>query len=543
MTMRIQARVAPQVHHDVLPEGTARGNTTRGASPRTPQLAARRAGFSEQSAFVSKQPDVTSTFKREFGALASDKQKFHETMQTVYGKGYDAAKAEQYRQQALKGDFSWLPPVRTVPAETLKGAHGAYDAESGTVLINASLDPALAASTYVEEAGHHLDTQLNTEDTQGDEGELFRRVLSGEKLSPKQVADIRAENDKGIIRVDGQEKEVEFWDPFGDIADAVGGAVKAVGDVASSAVDAVGSAAKAVGGAVGSAAKAVGGAVGSAAKWVGGAVGSAAKWVGGAVGSAAKWVGGAAKTFWERWTDGARSMFTGGLSTILGAFRNWKEGIGTFFGGIGKLFQGKFGDGLKDMGLGVLKTFVQTPADAFLMMGGRALSAIQTMVGLEPPGRKLSDSEIATLRSVYGDSIDYSKIRIKEGDAGVFGASGRAFTHGDTIYIPKKYLPLQADLLVHETAHVWQHQNGGTDYMSEALLAQSVGDGYNFKKGLDEGKSWSELNPEQQAEFLEQAYLAGCITTPGKPFVYKGTDYTAQLNAALAEVRAGRGAG
>ena len=75
----------------------------------------------------------------------------------------------------------------------------------GTVLINESLDPSLAASTFVEEAGHHLDTKLNTQDTQGDEGELFRRILSGEKLSPTQVADIRAENDKGIIKVDGKD--------------------------------------------------------------------------------------------------------------------------------------------------------------------------------------------------------------------------------------------------------------------------------------------------------------------------------------------------
>ncbi|MGE6761026.1 hypothetical protein ACQKGO_23610 [Corallococcus interemptor] len=527
MTMRIQPRVPPQEPRKGLAAGTARTNTAQGTPARAPEVAARRAGFSEQSAFVSKQPDVQSTFKREFGAMASDKQKFHETMRTVYGEGYDAAKAEQFRQQALKGDFGWLPPVRTVSAETLGGANGAYDAESGTVLINESLDPSLAASTYVEEAGHHLDTKLNTEDTQGDEGELFRRILSGEKLTPKQVADIRAENDKGTIVVDGKAKEVEFWNPF-----------KALGD-----------AAKAVGNAVTGAAKAVGGAVSSAANWVGNTVTGAAKAVGGAVSSAASWVGGAAKTVWSgvknvanRMGDGIRGLVTGAISTVVGAVRNVGEGIGTFFGGIGKLFQGKFGEGFKQMGLGLLKAVVQTPVDALLMMGGRALSAIQTLIGVEPPARKLSDSEIATLKSVYGDSIDYSQMRIKEGNSGLFSTTGRAFTHGNTIYIPPENMPLTPDLLVHESAHVWQHQNGGTDYMSEALVAQHIGDGYDFEKGLDAGKAWSELNPEQQAEFLQQAQLAGYFANPAGGFHFNGKDYTAQIEAAIAQVRAGKGA-
>ncbi len=139
----------------------------------------------------------------------------------------------------------------------------------------------------------------------------------------------------------------------------------------------------------------------------------------------------------------------------------------------------------------------------------------------------------------------YSSVRIKEGNSGLFTAAKqpRAFTHGNTIYIPPDDLPLTDDLLVHEMAHVWQHQNGGTDYMSEALWAQNVGDGYNFKKGIDEGKSWSELNPEQQAQLLQQAQLSGFFNPPpGKRFEFKGTDYTDYLLVALKQVRAGKGA-
>ena len=90
----------------------------------------------------------------------------------------------------------------------------------------AASDPAKAAQTFVEEAGHHLDAQLNTVDTQGDEGEMFRRVLGGEQLSAQQVADIRNENDNGTITVDGKQVQVEFWNPFKAVADAA----KAVGE-------------------------------------------------------------------------------------------------------------------------------------------------------------------------------------------------------------------------------------------------------------------------------------------------------------------------
>ena len=301
---------------------------------------------------------------------------------------------------------------------------------------------------------------------------------------------------------------------------------------------------------VSSAASTVGHWFSSAASTVGhwfssaaGAVWGGLKSAGGAISDAAKW-------FAPRAWDALRGLGTGIVGAVEGVARNLVEGAGQFFGGIGKLFEGDFSGGLKDMGMGLLKTFVQTPVDAILMVGGRVLSAIQTMTGLEPAGRELTSDEIATLRQVYGDSIDYSQVRIKEGNSGLFSLFGRPFTQGDTIYIPKGSLPLSPDVLVHEMGHVWQFQHGGTDYMSEALWAQNFGEGYDFSKGIDEGKSFSELNPEQQAELMQQAYLAGFFdptsSSYGK-FIYTrpdGTtvDYTAYLNDALQQVRSGQGA-
>lgn len=194
--------------------------------------------------------DVQSKMREQFAAKAQDPRAFHDLMGQVYGPNYDQGKAEELRQKALAGDFSWMPPVRLVDAETLHGANGAYDAASGTVFINADIaarDPDLAASTYVEEAGAHLDSMLNKTDTLGDEGEMFRRLMSGEKLSQADIAEIRADDDRGTITVDGKQIQVEFWNPFSAVkkaAKGIGNAVKSAASHAWNAVKSTGSALK-----------------------------------------------------------------------------------------------------------------------------------------------------------------------------------------------------------------------------------------------------------------------------------------------------------
>ncbi|SVD72642.1 uncharacterized protein METZ01_LOCUS425496, partial [marine metagenome] len=254
-----------------------------------------------------------SLFKEQFGAKAANKEEFHAFMTEVFGENYDKTTAEAFRQRALLGDYSWLPPIRFASNEALGGANGAYDTQAGVVYLNENLrsNPRLAAQTFVEEAGHHLDSKLNQSDTVGDEGEMFRRVLSGEALTAAQVHDIRTEDDTGTITVDGKEIEVEFWNPF-----------------------------KAVGNAISSAAKAVGNAISGAAKAVGNAVVGAAKGVADGVVSVVKGVAG-----------GVKSFVTG-----IG------EGVGGFFSNV---FKGNFGDAVDSLVRGADKAFIQAPTRVF----------------------------------------------------------------------------------------------------------------------------------------------------------------------------------
>jgi hypothetical protein len=85
------------------------------------------------------------------------------------------------------------------------------------------------------------------------------------------------------------------------------------------------------------------------------------------------------------------------------------------------------------------------------------------------------------------------------------------------------------------------------------LLAQTFGDGYDFGKALSQGKPWAKMNPEQQAQMVQDAFRGVYFDTLGAFFgvlnskgvvVRAGTqppegfsDHTSALEDALALLR------
>lgn len=277
----------------------------------------------------------------------------------------------------------------------------------------------------------------------------------------------------------------------------------------------------------------------------------------------------------NRIADSVRTAFNSIKESVVGIGRSLYEGAGQFFTGVGqtlnpaplaKVFQGDFSgawndfknnisNGFQNMGGGLVKATVQPLVNTGVELLNGAVSSFQTLVGLEPPSRALNEQEIEQLRSVYGDTIDYSQIRIKEGHLGI--ANGLApHTIGNTIYIPQRdgqqrTVDQRNNLLVHEAAHTWQYQNGGTDYISESLWHQAkgaLGSGsrdaaYEFENAVKNGTSWADLNPEQQGHLIDEAYSRGLFSDPNATFITSdGTDITTQIRAAMNEMRNGRGA-
>jgi hypothetical protein len=399
---------------------------------------------------------MKSTMKQQFAEQARDPAAFHELMAKVYGPGYDHTKAEELRHKALAGDFSWLPRVEFVDSQSMSGGNGAYDAKNGVVYLDRELakrDPKLAASTYVEEAGHHLDTMLKTSDTQGDEGEMFRRLMAGEKLTAAQVQAIRSENDKGTITVNGKQVEVEFF--IGKAFKAVGKGLKKAGEAVVDGAKKVGEAvvggakkagefvtdgAKAVGGTIGNlvggamnGAKKVGGAVVKGAKAVGKAVVGGAKAVGKAVGKTAKWFATGVKKVANGVANGVKAVAKG----FTGALKKFGSGLVEMTVGFGKnLLKGDLGGALGSVVNGLDRAVFQSTQRFFsgVWDGAKATAdGVTDMLGpLGKPLRSVTDRvhDIGhtALDTAFGIGRDAFRL-IPDAATGFVGDVQKSFQH------------------------------------------------------------------------------------------------------------------
>ena len=233
------------------------GRRDGGADERAPRSAGDEdaspaAGDGSARSVDPRAAEAEAAFRERFADTASDHDDFHALMRQVYGEGYDYAAAESIRQRTLDGDFGWMPDIAVMTSaemadvsgqQTGGTALGAYDASSDTIYLSAELlagDPARAVDILTEEVGHAIDVRVNESDSLGDEGELFSRLVSGEEVTPEELAALRAENDHGVIYIDGRAVEVEYGcNPFKAVGNLIKGAVDAVVGVVKGVIDTV----------------------------------------------------------------------------------------------------------------------------------------------------------------------------------------------------------------------------------------------------------------------------------------------------------------
>ncbi|MCP3099888.1 DUF4157 domain-containing protein [Myxococcus sp. K15C18031901] len=158
-------------------------------------------------------------------------------------------------------------------------------------------------------------------------------------------------------------------------------------------------------------------------------------------------------------------------------------------------------------------------------------------------GTPLSSEQKKDLEGIFGDSVNLDDVRVVKGPAEIFDHLPRhvpAVTLGNKVVVNPKDFPPSKDLLAHEATHVWQYQNHGMDYAAKALVAQNAGDGYDWKKGVAEGKKWGDLNPEQQGQLIQDAYAEGYFDGK-RPITLGGKDYTSFIDESVKQMRAGKG--
>lgn len=122
--------------------------------------------------------------------------------------------------------------------------------------------------------------------------------------------------------------------------------------------------------------------------------------------------------------------------------------------------------------------------------------------------RKLSSEEREVAQSVFGESIIYDAVRLRQGS--VLTRVYPAFTLGNVITFPRNEYDLNdvrdRALLVHELCHVWQFQNGGWGYMPRAIYEEvTQPDAYTVY--YDQQKKLRDYDIEEQCEIAAEYFL------------------------------------
>lgn len=133
---------------------------------------------------------------------------------------------------------------------------------------------------------------------------------------------------------------------------------------------------------------------------------------------------------------------------------------------------------------------------------------VKSLFSPKQEGRPLTGGEIAAAKNVFGDKIDYSKVKL------VTTGSGEARTSGHTIYIPG-YDGGKWDqgVLLHEMTHIYQRENySTTKYWWGKAVDGFLGIVYMFnpenvyKYELDPNKSFRDYRLEQQAAIVRDYF-------------------------------------
>lgn len=133
---------------------------------------------------------------------------------------------------------------------------------------------------------------------------------------------------------------------------------------------------------------------------------------------------------------------------------------------------------------------------------------------IDPTCRPMTSGEIALARPLFGDSIDYTKIRIFNREAFLPGSAGTiAQASRNSLFLGEKMGEYRRDFgaamqpsatgaavesdhagdFVHELTHVWQYQNGIPQGRSKSL---------SYDVDIGEKSRFLDYNSEQQAEIM-----------------------------------------
>lgn len=139
----------------------------------------------------------------------------------------------------------------------------------------------------------------------------------------------------------------------------------------------------------------------------------------------------------------------------------------------------------------------------------------------DPTCRPLTAGEVKLAQSVFGDAIDYRRVKIfnrhnfgipVDQGAMLMAPNGNIYVTDSFAYKRdfSKERGFQQQSFIHEMTHVWQHQKGMNVRL--AAIAAYVGHDFNYSSAYkiddEDERDIGQLNLEQQAEAVEKYFIA-----------------------------------
>ncbi|AFZ49765.1 VWD domain-containing protein [Dactylococcopsis salina] len=114
-------------------------------------------------------------------------------------------------QTELASEPFQFPNLLLINSSILGGALGGYASQTNEIFFSDSLidNPILLSRVFLEEIGHAIDAQINSIDSPGDEGAIFASLVQREVLSPQDLAELKQENDRATVVINGERVTIE----------------------------------------------------------------------------------------------------------------------------------------------------------------------------------------------------------------------------------------------------------------------------------------------------------------------------------------------
>lgn len=129
-----------------------------------------------------------------------------------YGEEYQKNLAKSLLENQIKEGFKDVK-INIINSNILNNANAGYAESFNTIFVGdnfiKSNSVEVIAQVLTEEFGHFLDSKINPQDSKGDEGEIFAKLVFNQSLNSDELSILKQENDRAYIDINGELVSIE----------------------------------------------------------------------------------------------------------------------------------------------------------------------------------------------------------------------------------------------------------------------------------------------------------------------------------------------